>query len=357
MTEAVRRRFPGLGIPVMLPRLGDPRLRLSAVVISLQLLGQTVLGFKVSIAQILVTVGVCAVIELAVTAQRERALVWPASALLTGNSIAFILRANGTHHGDWWSLNGVSYFVFAALLAMLSKYVLRPGGRHLYNPSNLALVGTLIWFGPGYVYPQYLWWGPLDPPVILALVVIVVGGIWVLRPLGLLPMAAAFVVAFWCLVGALAALGLCFVAIWNPEPVCGPDYWFALALSPELLVFVLFMMSDPKTAPQTADGRILYGLAVAFVAALMIAFVPFEFGIKLALLGSLTCVLAAVSWIDSQFRAQPPRDRSPSTNLALAAVIAITVAVPVALLAFSQDQAVINRDLVKIAVNLPNPQG
>ena len=37
-------------VPVVLPRLSDPRLKVSAVITTLQVLGQTVLDFKVSIA-------------------------------------------------------------------------------------------------------------------------------------------------------------------------------------------------------------------------------------------------------------------------------------------------------------------
>lgn len=73
-------------IPVVLPKLRDPRLKLSAVIVTLQILGQTVLNFKVSIAQIVVTIGFCAVIDMSVTLWRQGVLAWPASALLTGNS-------------------------------------------------------------------------------------------------------------------------------------------------------------------------------------------------------------------------------------------------------------------------------
>ena len=88
---------------MVLPRRRDPRLRVSAVIVSLQVLGQVALDFKVSIAQILVTIAACAVVEVAITYRRKRALIWPASAILTGSGVAFILRAPGTQHGDWWS--------------------------------------------------------------------------------------------------------------------------------------------------------------------------------------------------------------------------------------------------------------
>ena len=36
--------------------------------------------------------------------RQQHVLMWPASAMLTGNGVAFILRVPGTRHGDWWSL-------------------------------------------------------------------------------------------------------------------------------------------------------------------------------------------------------------------------------------------------------------
>ena len=141
---------------------------MAAVITTLQVLGQTVLGFKVSIAQILVTVVACGLLELTITYRRQHQWVWPASAILTGNSTAFILRATGTQHGDWWSLRGIQFFLAAALIGLASKYLFRPGGRHVYNPSNLGLVVVLLVAGPLNVFPQYLWWGPLNGPVLLA---------------------------------------------------------------------------------------------------------------------------------------------------------------------------------------------
>jgi hypothetical protein len=47
--------------------------------------------------------------------------------------VAFILRASGTKHGDWWTLHGIQYFLLAAMLALLSKYLVQVGGRHIFN--------------------------------------------------------------------------------------------------------------------------------------------------------------------------------------------------------------------------------
>lgn len=151
--------FRGRRYPVVLPSVRDPRLRLSAVIATLQVLGQTSFGFQLSIAQILLTVGVAGTLEAAIVFWRRRMIVWPASALVTGNGIAFILRVPGTHHGDWWSLRGAWIFAGTAALAVLSKYVIRVHGRHVFNPSNGALVLTFLVLGSTRTEPQYLWGG------------------------------------------------------------------------------------------------------------------------------------------------------------------------------------------------------
>jgi Na+-transporting NADH:ubiquinone oxidoreductase subunit NqrB len=291
---------------VVFPSLRDPRLKLSVVIIALQVLGQTSLGFKLSIAQILVTVGACAIVDVAVTLHRQHVLAWPASALLTGNSVAFILRASGTRHGDWWTLHGIQYFLLAALLSLLSKYLIQVGGRHLFNPSNVGLVWTLLIIGPVHVFPQYLWWGPIGVPVVLALVVIVAGAIWILRSVRMFGMAISFLVTLAALVGIFALSGRSFVAIWHSGPVSGFSYWLDICLSPELLIFVFFMMSDPKTTPRTRRGRVIYGAATAVLAASLLVWQSTEFGVKLGILASLTLVCALVPLID----AIASRDRS-----------------------------------------------
>ncbi len=334
----------GQDIPVILPSKRDPRLRLSAVIMTLHVLGQTMLGFKVSIAQILVCIGVGALIDGTVTYRRQHVLAWPASGILTGSGVAFVLRASGTDNGDWWSLNGIHFFVIAVVLALLSKHLIRPGGRHLFNPSNVGLVWALLVIGPNHVFPQYLWWGPNDLGVALAYAVILAGGFWVLRPVRMAPMAVSYLATLAVLIGAFAASGSTFIAIWHDGPISGLSYWANIALSPELLVFVFFMMSDPQTAPRSPRGRVVYGMATAVLTAGLVYFQPTEFGIKLAILSSLVVVCAAVPLIEQRTRPVadvdtddevtplprpwPTRVAAAAANPAIIAAAIITLAAP-----------------------------
>ncbi|MDQ6783863.1 MAG: hypothetical protein M3063_10545 [Actinomycetota bacterium] len=345
-------------IPIILPQRGDPRLKLSAVIITLQVLGQTMLGFKVSIAQILISVAVGAVVETTVIFWGQHRVVWPASGILTGNSVALLLRASGTRHGDWWSLHGAGFFVLAVGFGLAAKHLIRPAGHHLFNPSNVGLVWTLLVIGPGHVFPQYLWWGPNRLGVTLAYVVIVAGAIWVLRPVGMVAMATAFVVTFTVLIGLFALGGASFIAIWHQGPISGLAFWGLVALSPEVLVFVFFMMSDPQTAPKAPGARVRYGAATAVVAAILLAFQPTEFGIKLAILASLTAACAVVPIIerlaDRLHRrnlrgvAAQPRPARPwwkwqgARTPALAAVVIIAFAATVNTVALAHNTQVIN---------------
>src|SRR3954454_261792 len=148
--------------PLLLPKLSDPRLHLAAVIISLQVLGQVAFDFDLSIAQILIAIGTCAVLEVAIAFRSHQVLMWPASAMLTGNGVAFILRVPGTEHGDWWSLHGWWIYALTAGGGLLSKYVIRIGGRHFFNPSNIGLALCFIVLGRTRAEPLDFWWGPMS---------------------------------------------------------------------------------------------------------------------------------------------------------------------------------------------------
>src|SRR5439155_7492655 len=186
----------GTSYPVLLPTVRDPRLHLAAVIVSLQVLGQTAFDFRLSIAQILISLGTCAVLEVAIALGRQRVIMWPASALLTGNGVAFILRVPGTQHGDWWSTRGWWIFTATAAVSLLSKHVIRLRGSHIFNPSNFGLVLCFLVLGKHRAEPLDFWWGPMSAWMAVALAVIVVGGLAILLRLRLIGIAIGFWIAF-----------------------------------------------------------------------------------------------------------------------------------------------------------------
>ncbi len=278
--------------PVVLPSIRDPRLHVAACIISIHILGQLGLQFRVTIPQILAAILTCAVIEVALTLRSKGALVWPASAMLTGSGVALILRTTDTKVGDPWGTNDLYIFAIVAGAALLTKYVIQYRGSHVFNPSNLGLVAAFLLLGVERVQPLDFWWGPLDGWLVLAYAIIIVGGTLITRRLHLLAMAATYWLTLAIGIGGLAASGHCMTTDWAFGPVCGADFWRTILTSPEVLIFLFFMLTDPKTIPAGNVGRILFAASVGITSTLFIAPQTTEFGAKVGLLASLVAMCA-----------------------------------------------------------------
>ncbi len=282
-------RIRGREYPVFLPSLRDPRLHVAAVLLTLQVLGQTVLDFRLSVAQILACLAAGASIEFTVAFFKDKVILWPASGLLTGNSTAFILRVPGTFHGQWWSTHGIWIFVGVVAFAMASKYLIRWRGRHIFNPSNLGLVLAFVVLGPQYTEPQDLWWIPMGQWMIVTYAILIGGGLFIAWELKLVGLELGYMAAF----AAFLALALapvpdhCMIASWYTTPMCGQQLWQVLVTSPELLIFAFFMVPDPRTVPETQLGRFVFGVLVAFLSVVLIGATTLEFWTKTAILASL----------------------------------------------------------------------
>src|SRR5437763_4196559 len=253
MVSAKRRadRIFGREYTVILPSLRDPRMHVAAVLVTLQVLGQTVLGFRLSVAQILICLATGALIEFGVAFFKDKVILWPASGLLTGNSTAFILRTPGTLHGQWWSMHGIWIFLAVVAVSMASKYLIRWKGRHIFNPSNLGLVMAFVALGPQYTEPQDLWWIPLGPWMYVTYAILIIGGLLIAWELKLSSLALGFMAAF-ALFVALALAPVpdhCMIASWHATPMCGSGLWTILVTSPEAPSFGLLKTPDPRTRP------------------------------------------------------------------------------------------------------------
>ncbi|MFN2465996.1 MAG: hypothetical protein ABR598_07005, partial [Candidatus Dormibacteria bacterium] len=110
-------------------------------------------------------------------------------------------------------------------------------------------------------------------------------------------------------------------------------------------------------APKAKAGRVIYGAAVAAAAAGIIFFQPTEFGIKVAILTSLTVLCALVPMIESLTRRPPadPAGRALSSERhplgarvavaarrpAVIAAVIIAVASPLDAAAFARNKQVV----------------
>lgn len=313
--------------PVVRPSLSDSRLHVAAVIIAVQVLGQTTLGFAVSIPQIVAAIATGAIIEAIVTFARHHVLAWPASAMLTGNGVALILRDVGTEAGDYWSFR--NWWLFAAISAasLASKYLIRWRGGHLFNPSNVGLVAAFVILGGDRIEPLDFWWGELDAGLVLAYTVIVAGGIVITDRLHLLEMVGAFMLALGVLLASLAATGHSIVTAWSLTSIDDWHFWWIVMTSPETIIFAFYMITDPRIVPAGRRGRIVFAVAVAAASALLMAPQTTEFGAKVGLLGGLVVICAARPVLEALLER---RGAAVPGRATIAVTAALIVATPIA---------------------------
>jgi enediyne biosynthesis protein E5 len=157
------------------------------------------------------------------------------SPLITGLSLSLLLRADSA----WLP-------ALAGGIAISSKFTLRVDGKHVFNPAGLAIVVLLlatkdVWISPGQ------WGASVYFASLLAFFAILV-----------LQASQRSDVALFFL-GAYAAL-LFARALWLGDPLAIPLHQLQ---SGSLLIFAFFMISDPRTTPDSRLGRLLFALAVA----------------------------------------------------------------------------------------------
>jgi len=169
-----------------------------------------------------------------------------ASAYITGISVGILIRSNMI-----WP------YVVTALLSILSKYVLRYKGRHLWNPSNFG-VSWMLFMASAYVAGLGIQWGNY----VLPMSVIWLLGLGIVYRAKKLHITLIYIVSFTALAYVRSLItGDPFLA--ELSPLTGPMYQ----------LFIFFMITDPGTTVSTKKGQILVVVLVAIV----------EFFLRLAL--------------------------------------------------------------------------
>jgi enediyne biosynthesis protein E5 len=179
------------------------------------------------------------------------------SPLITGLSLSLLLRAD-----EPW-LHAV-----AGVIAIGSKFVLRVDGKHIWNPAGFAIVVLLyaasshVWISPGS-WGSSVWFGAL----LVFFAILVLGA------------ARRSDIAIFFL-GSHAALLLA-RALWLGDPLAIPLHQLQ---SGSLLIFTFFMISDPRTSPDSRLGRFIFAASVALLAHYMAFFMQMRPALYIALI-------------------------------------------------------------------------
>ncbi len=159
-----------------------------------------------------------------------------ASAYITGISVGILCRTP-----EYWP------FALTSAIAITSKYVIRWRGRHLWNPSNLAIAVMLL-IAPEYFSTLGIQWGNAVWPM---LIVWALGAIIVWR-VDRFHITATYVVCFIALAAVRSLItGHAFYA--EVAPITGPMYQ----------LFIFFMITDPRTTVSTKKGQTIVAILIA----------------------------------------------------------------------------------------------
>mgnify|MGYP001825121030 CR=1 FL=1 len=222
----------------IITRIKDPRYFQIAVLSSLLLFGVGVLDFGIHWYNAITILSTAQLVQWLGTRAWRLPRFDPLSALITSLSLTLLLRTELA-----------SLAALAAVLAVGSKFLIRVNGKHVFNPANFALVALMLLSDQAWVSGGQ--WGSATV------------GALALSCLGFLVLTkskrAETTIAFINVYGALA-FGR---AWWLGDPIAIPLHQLQ---NGALLIFAFFMISDPKTAPLSATGRVLFAALVAGVA-------------------------------------------------------------------------------------------
>jgi len=155
--------------------------------------------------------------------------------------------------------------IWASLIAMVSKYILAIGKKHIFNPVALAVGITALalnqsaswWVGT-------LWMMPF----------VLIGGVLIVRKIRRSNLVFGFIIA------ALVAI----LGVYLATPLLMPNILWNVCISTPLFFFAFVMLTEPLTTPPTKGLQIAYGALVGVLFAPWVHIGSFYFTPEIALL-------------------------------------------------------------------------
>jgi enediyne biosynthesis protein E5 len=202
------------------------------------LISQVSFGLLESLSRTLLAIAAAMACEIVLSGLLYKKFPHLASAYISGISVGILLRSPA-----FWP------YAFCSVLAIMSKYVIRWRGRHLWNPSNFAISAMLL-LVPEYVATLSIQWGNTIWPM---LIVWALGVLIVIR-VKRFHITATYVVSFVTLALIRSFItGHPFLA--EVAPITGPMYQ----------LFIFFMITDPRTTVKPRWAQCLVAFLVAAV--------------------------------------------------------------------------------------------
>ena len=222
----------------VLSRLQDPRYYQIAVLTSLVAFGVVVLDFGIRWQNATSIIATALAVQYVGTRCARLQRFDPLSPTITSLSLTLLLRTDEP-----------AIAALAAVIAIGSKFLIRFRNKHVFNPANVALVSLMLasdhaWISSGQ------WGSAAIGAFSLACL-----GFLVLTRARRAETTIAFLIIYAALLGGRA--------LWLGDPLAIPLHQLQ---NGALLIFAFFMISDPKTTPDTAWGRVIFAALVATVA-------------------------------------------------------------------------------------------
>jgi Na+-transporting NADH:ubiquinone oxidoreductase subunit NqrB len=167
--------------------------------------------------------------------------------------------------------------MLAASLAISSKFIFQAHGKHWFNPGNFGIIAALCLTNDAWVSPGQ--WGD---EIWYVMLFAGAGGL-VLKRVGRWDTSVAFLGTF-ALLEAMRNLYLG----WT---------WDVLAhrlMSGSLLLFALFMITDPRSIPNARTARLIWAMAIAILTFILSNF----FFLTTAMFWALFALSPLTIWLD-----------------------------------------------------------
>jgi Na+-transporting NADH:ubiquinone oxidoreductase subunit NqrB len=200
------------------------------------------------------------------------------SALITSLGLSLLLRSNS-----------YQTMMLASFLAISSKFIFCHHQKHFFNPGNFGIIAALTLTNDAWVSPGQWgtdWW--------YLLLFLGLGGV-VLKQVGRWDTSIAFLLTYG---GLTAGRNLWLGWSW--------DVWQHQLMSGSLLLFSLFMLTDPRSMPNSQIGRLVWSVAIALTTFILQQYFYISTAVfwSLFIISPLTVALDMI-WTAPRFNWQP----------------------------------------------------